>query len=239
MPESAREHWVFGYGSLMWRPGFSFVEVRRARLDGFHRAFCISSVHYRGTAKRPGLVLGLDRGGACEGVAFRLDPETGAEALSYLRARELIYAVYREALQPVVLVPTADELRLGVLPRTVLSYCYIADRAHPAYAGRLGLAAQVLRIRGAQGAAGTNLDYLCNTLCHLDEMGIVETRLRRLGVLAGGFVARGTVDAGVRARAQSMARSFARQPIRRPVVVEDNRFGYRAKIAALAERGGG
>ena len=101
MPVDPAETWIFGYGSLMWNPGFDFAEARRARLTGYHRAFCIYSIHYRGTQRRPGLVLGLDRGGVCDGIAFRIAPEQRQQVLAYLRRRELIYAVYREALVPV------------------------------------------------------------------------------------------------------------------------------------------
>ena len=89
--------WVFAYGSLMWQPGFPFVEARRARLEGYHRSFCIYSLHYRGTQQRPGLVLGLARGGTCEGIAFRVADEDAPAVRAYLHARELIYGVYREA----------------------------------------------------------------------------------------------------------------------------------------------
>ena len=92
--------WIFGYGSLMWRPGFTHAERARARLDGYHRAFCISSTHHRGDALRPGLVLGLDRGGACEGVAYRVPAAEARTVLAYLRERELISGVYREAQLP-------------------------------------------------------------------------------------------------------------------------------------------
>ena len=90
--------WVFGYGSLMWRPDFAFAERHRARLDGYHRCFCITSTHHRGSHARPGLVLGLDRGGTCEGVVYRVAAGQAAHVRAYLRRRELINGVYREAL---------------------------------------------------------------------------------------------------------------------------------------------
>ena len=99
----AHELWVFAYGSLMWRPGFPHLESCRARLDGYHRAFCISSTHHRGNAKRPGLVLGLDRGGACEGVVYRVAADQAGGVLTYLRERELISGVYCETHVPVML----------------------------------------------------------------------------------------------------------------------------------------
>src|SRR6201995_4229898 len=90
--------WVFGYGSLIWRPGFSFAERRIATIHGYHRSLCIYSHVHRGTPERPGLVLGLDRGGACAGVAFRVAAARRVETLGYLRERELVTSVYREAL---------------------------------------------------------------------------------------------------------------------------------------------
>src|ERR1700742_3385850 len=88
--------WVFGYGSLMWRPDFAFIERIEARLIGAHRALCVYSFVHRGTPERPGLVLGLDRGGACRGIAFRVARDDWEKTVSYLRAREQVTAVYRE-----------------------------------------------------------------------------------------------------------------------------------------------
>jgi cation transport protein ChaC len=139
----------------MWNPGFAFAEARRAKLIGYHRAFCIYSIHYRGTQKQPGLVLGLDRGGVCDGIAFRVAPEVRDATLAYLRKRELIYGVYREALVPVDLAHAGDE----DAPRTVWALTYIAERAHPAYAGCLPLAREASLIRRSAGRGGTNLDY--------------------------------------------------------------------------------
>lgn len=95
------DFWVFGYGSLMWRPGFAHTEIRRARLHGFRRALCVSSFIYRGTPERRGLVLGLDRGGSCVGLAFRVPPGLREEVLAYLRDRELVTRVYLERMLPV------------------------------------------------------------------------------------------------------------------------------------------
>ena len=95
--------WLFAYGSLMWRPGFAYEEARRARLTGYRRCFCIYSVHHRGTPERLGMVLGLDRGGVCEGIAYRIAAAAWRRRVRYLRARELINGVYREALLPVEL----------------------------------------------------------------------------------------------------------------------------------------
>ena len=123
--------WIFGYGSLMWRPDFSFLERRGARLDGYHRSFCITSTHHRGTATRPGLVLGLDRGRSCEGVAYRVAAGSAKEVMNYLRKRELISGVYREARAMVQLDDAAHS--------SVSALAYIVERAHPSYAGHLPL----------------------------------------------------------------------------------------------------
>ena len=97
MTAARHDLWVFGYGSLMWRPGFAYEDAQHARLTGYRRCFCIYSVHHRGTARRPGLVLGLDRGGACEGIAYRVAARNAAETIRYLRAREQVNGVYRDA----------------------------------------------------------------------------------------------------------------------------------------------
>src|SRR3954470_14730207 len=119
--------WVFGYGSLMWRPGFPFLERQHAHLHGYHRALCVFSHVHRGTPERPGLVLGLDRGGRCHGVAFRIAAEEAERTIAYLRAREQVTFVYRERTLPV-------RLRDG---RAVRALAYVVDRKHAQYAGRL------------------------------------------------------------------------------------------------------
>src|SRR6185312_6801690 len=104
MTAAGHDLWVFGYGSLMWRPGFAYEEAQHARLTGYRRCFCIYSVYHRGTVERPGLVLGLDRGGACEGIAYRVAGPDVAQTVGYLRAREQVNGVYRETHVPVALI---------------------------------------------------------------------------------------------------------------------------------------
>src|ERR1700740_911619 len=127
--------WVFGYGSLMWRPGFEFIEQVPARLIGEHRALCVYSFVHRGTPEKPGLVLGLDRGGACRGIAFRVAADKRAATVAYLRAREPVTSVYREAMRSVWL---EDKAR-----RRVSALAYVVDRGHVQCAGRLTLREQL------------------------------------------------------------------------------------------------
>lgn len=242
MPVTAAEAWIFGYGSLMWNPGFPFIEARRARLTGYHRAFCIYSIHYRGTERQPGLVLGLDRGGVCDGMAFRIAPEKRDEVLAYLRRRELIYGVYREALVPLDLhhepaSPAPSDEGHSTMPqpvedaRTVSAIAYIAERAHPAYAGMLPPQRAASLIRRSAGHGGTNLDYLLSTLCHLETLGIAEPRLYRLLALTGAQAARRrTVAGGAHVPTIALTRAWAKRPLLAPRPVRANRFGYRAKL---------
>src|SRR3546814_4674238 len=120
--------WVFGYGSLMWNPGFPHVERETALLRGFHRRFCVYSHRYRGTPERPGLVLGLDHGGSCRGIAFRVPATEVADTLVYLWEREMVTGVYRPTM-----------LTVG-LPGGAMRACgFVVDRRHRQYCGRLEL----------------------------------------------------------------------------------------------------
>lgn len=170
VPPPTGEFWVFGYGSLMWRPDFPHRKVEAALLRGWHRAFCIWSYHYRGTKERPGLVLGLDRGGACRGRAFLVARKDADEVARYLHGREMITGVYEPRYLTV-------ELADG---RRVRAATYLADRHHPQYAGKLAPARLLRIIRAARGGAGSNLDYLRHTVAHLDELGIADGPLHRL-----------------------------------------------------------
>lgn len=164
--------WVFGYGSLMWKPGFVPADIERARVQGYQRRFCIYSVHHRGSPDRPGLVLGLDRGGACEGLALRIPAASIAETLGYLRSREQINGVYRETRVWIDLVDQPGRRLMGI--------AFTAERAHPSYAGLLPLMRQAQLIRAATGRSGANLDYLFATLDQLQKLGIRDRELVRL-----------------------------------------------------------
>jgi cation transport protein ChaC len=168
-PPAGSGFWVFAYGSLMWRPGFDYVEARPALLRGYHRAFCIASTHYRGSAERPGLVLGLDRGGACRGRAYSIAAENAVPVARYLHEREMVTGVYEPRWVNVT------------TPRgPVIAAAYVADRQHPQYAGKLPEEAIVAMIRRGVGIAGSNREYLAQTVCHLDELGIVDGPLHHL-----------------------------------------------------------
>ena len=158
--------WVFAYGSLMWRPEFDFIESRPALLRGYHRALCLYSIRYRGVPERPGVVLGLDHGGSCRGRALRVTADRADAVLNYLTERELINGVYRQAWLPVM--AGAD---------TVSACAFVADRRHVQYTGNLDIEATARLVAQGIGPAGTALDYLRNTIEHLNELGIREGRM--------------------------------------------------------------
>ena len=164
--------WVFGYGSLIWRPGFEFVERVEAKLIGAHRALCIYSFVHRGTPEKPGLVLGLDRGGMCHGIAYRVDAKLRAETIAYLREREQVTAIYLERMRPVWLRGEAE--------RRVQALCYVVDRSHVQYAGRLTLEQQLDYVRHGHGRSGANPDYVIATVKALEAMGVRDRDLHRL-----------------------------------------------------------
>lgn len=156
------DFWVFGYGSLIWRPGFAHVETQRARLHGYRRSLCVYSFVHRGTRERPGLVLGLDRGGSCIGLAFRVPGDLRDEVIAYLRERELVTNVYLERMLKIRLDGGG----------TVDAVAYIVDRQHEQYAGALDAADAAAVVRGAVGQSGNNEDYVLSTLEHLKALGI-------------------------------------------------------------------
>src|SRR5246127_2571129 len=167
--------WVFGYGSLMWRPGFEFIEQVPARLIGEHRALCVYSFDHRGTPEKPGLVLGLDRGGACRGVAFRVAAGLRDTTIAYLRSREQTTHVYREVMRSVWL---DDDAR-----RRVSALTYVVDRGHVQYAGRLPLAEQLRIVQQGHGRSGNNRDYVLSTVRAIEAQGFRDRELHRLGLM--------------------------------------------------------
>jgi cation transport protein ChaC len=162
--------WIFAYGSLMWDPDIACAEARPALLYGYHRSFCLYSYDYRGTRERPGLVLGLDRGGACWGMALRLDDSALPAALDYVWSREMsgggVYEMRRLAV------------RAGDTALT--AHAFVMRRDHPDYAGPLPLDDKARLILAAAGRRGTCRDYFAATLCHLEQLGLVDRPLRRL-----------------------------------------------------------
>lgn len=156
------EFWVFGYGSLMWNPGFDHEAREIVTLSGYHRALCIRSWVHRGTQDRPGLVLGLDRGGSCKGVAFRVAAGERDGVVDYLRERELVTNVYRERSLP---IRFADGRRM-------IAMTYTADRHHPQYARRMDIEIAARTCATSSGKSGHNADYVRNTVRHMMELGI-------------------------------------------------------------------
>jgi glutathione-specific gamma-glutamylcyclotransferase len=167
--------WVFGYGSLMWRPGFDFVEQVPARLIGEHRALCVYSFDHRGTPEKPGLVLGLDRGGACRGIAFRVAAKRRDDTIEYLRGREQTTHVYREVLRSVWLENEARS--------RVSALAYVVDRGHVQYAGRLSLGEQLHYVRQGHGRSGNNRDYVLSTVKSIEAQGFRDPQLHQLALL--------------------------------------------------------
>jgi len=177
------DFWVFAYGSLMWRPGFAYVEARPALLRGYHREFCVYSHRHRGTPERPGLVLGLDRGGCCRGLAFRVVAADREAVVRYLAEREMSTATYEPRTLPVA----TEAGRL-------LVYAFVARRDHPQYAGKLPVERAAALIMQGQGISGLNRDYLINTIRRLETLGFVDKRLHAL--LAEVKRRTGEIDAG-------------------------------------------
>ncbi len=167
------DFWVFGYGSLMWNPGFEFQEKIPARAFGYRRSLCVHSWVHRGTQEKPGLVLGLDHGGSCRGMAFRVDRSLKDEVVAYLRERELVTHVYKERTMPVLL---GDG-------RRALALTYVIDRAHVQYAGALSAETAAAIVADAVGKSGANPDYVLNTLSHLKGMGIRDHWLEEVASL--------------------------------------------------------
>lgn len=166
-----KRHWVFGYGSLMWNPGFPFLSRQHAVVEGWHRGLCLYSQHYRGTAEKPGLVLALDAGGRCEGVAFEVDAAAWDPVVAYLREREQISYVY---------VERTVEARLRQTGETVEAITYVVDTGHRQYAGKLTLEETLHYVRQGEGLAGRCSDYVRNTVEHLRELKVHDEALEQV-----------------------------------------------------------
>lgn len=157
-------YWVFGYGSLIWRPGFASVSQQQASMLGVHRRLCVYSYRHRGTEAQPGLVFGLVRGGSCRGMAFEVPAAEWADVHAYLSEREMDRGVYREAVRPMIL---ADGRRVSAL-------VFLVDERHPQFAGRLTVEEQVRIVRAGVGESGRNPEYVLETARHLHALGIVD-----------------------------------------------------------------
>ncbi|MDH3230908.1 MAG: gamma-glutamylcyclotransferase [Alphaproteobacteria bacterium] len=168
---------VFAYGSLMWNPGFEHAGSQTALLHGWHRSFCVYSHRYRGTPDRPGLVLGLDRGGSCRGIVYRVARARARDTLAYLWDREMVLGVYR----PRLVYPRFEGERIAC-------HAFTVDRRHRQYAGGLAMDEMVRLIRQGVGKGGHNRDYLAHTVSHLDFLGITDGPLHRLHALVEGRI---------------------------------------------------
>jgi cation transport protein ChaC len=173
---SSGRFWVFGYGSLMWNPGFDYEVRAAALLRGYHRAFCMISHRHRGTKEVPGLVLALAPGGSCLGRAYRVADAKVDDVLAYLDDRELPEYAYLPRSVPMQLYDDA-----GRLAERVTAHTYVADvRRTDQCVPKLSLEEAAVYIRRAHGLQGSNAEYLANTIAHLDELGIKEGRLHAL-----------------------------------------------------------
>ncbi len=167
-----RAFWVFGYGSLMWQADFPFTKKRRAMLHGYHRALCVYSWVYRGTEQAPGLVFGLDRGGAVSGMAYRIAGKHVKDVYALIYQREMVTAVYR---------PRWVRLRLtDGTPETVTALAFVANEKNEQYAGKLPEDELVRLTKAGRGSKGPCTEYVLNTADHLRECGIRDRRLERL-----------------------------------------------------------
>lgn len=178
LTDGSDHFWVFGYGSLMWNPGFDYLESHHARVTGLHRSPCIYSWEHRGTRERPGIVLGLDRGGSCLGIGYKVAAVNFEPVMAYLRARELVTNVYLETTRSMVLSDTRE---------TAKAVTYIADRKHQQYAGRLEHDQLVAQIKGARGNSGPNEEYFLDTARKLADMGIRDAVMENLALELSGF----------------------------------------------------
>lgn len=171
--DNTATRWVFGYGSLIWNPGFAHVSAQQGLLKGAHRSLSIVSHHHRGTVEQPGLVFGLTRGGSCRGMVFEVADADWPQVYAYLQEREQVTSVYRDVMRPVHL---ADGRQVGAL-------AFLVDERHEQFAGRLSLEQQLAMVRAGVGLSGRNIDYVLNTARHLRELGIRDRQLMALADL--------------------------------------------------------
>jgi glutathione-specific gamma-glutamylcyclotransferase len=156
----------------MWNPGFTFQHVQQARLTGFHRRLSVYSNHYRGTFEKPGLVLGLDQGGHCDGLVYKISPSSWTETITYVRARELVTEIYHEVVLPV-------QVGKDILH----AITYVVDPTHEQFAPEKSVEETLEFIKQGCGISGSCEDYVKNTVLHLRAMGVHEENLERLNLL--------------------------------------------------------
>lgn len=166
-----KDLWIFGYGSLMWRPGFDHKGIRDARVFGYHRSFCVSSVVHRGTRENPGLVLGLDVGGSCRGKAILCPSDIREPVVDYLYRREMVTSVY---------IPKMVQMDLVANGQRQTALTFVADHSHEQYCANQDVETAARIIANASGRGGPNRDYLQSTIEHLDEFGIQEGPLHKI-----------------------------------------------------------
>ncbi len=174
--------WVFGYGSLMWRPGFEFEERCEAVMHGVHRRLCIYSHVHRGTPDKPGMVLGLDRGGRCRGIGYRVAPQLREDTIAYLRAREQVTMVYRERWRPML-------VRRETGPERVQALVYEVDQSHAQYAGKRTADELLPYVLQGHGKGGPCIEYIASTLDHIREQGMSDHHLEEVLALAEAALA--------------------------------------------------
>jgi len=163
------EIWVFGYGSLMWNPCIHYLDRQPARLYGYHRSFCLRTPLGRGTPERAGLVLALEAGGSCHGIAFRVDPALADYELTLVWNREMVSGAY---------VPRLVTIHTPLGRRRAVTFAI--NHEHSRYAGRLSPEETAATIAVAAGALGSCAEYLFSTVAHLDELGVGDGPMHRL-----------------------------------------------------------
>jgi len=173
------ELWVFGYGSLMWSPCFSYREKHLARVHGYHRALCILSTRYRGTRSKPGLVMGLCQGGSCWGMAFRVHGKRAKQVLDALWRREMLNRVYMPRFVPVAIEGT----------KRVQALAFVADTEHEQFVDELDIHGRARLVAQGVGQRGACVDYIRNTLEHMRELGVHDPHLMRILEAAGRIAA--------------------------------------------------